>query len=652
MRQRSGTLVVGVALGLLLVGGPAGAVNGGATLIGWNNLGMHCMDPDYAVFAILPPYNTVNTQLVDASGRLVTATAGITVTYEAVADSGGSINSTSQGKTNFWFFAPALFGATLAPDTGLAGRAMPGLANQPQPMVFDAAHAWFIAEGIPITPWDDAGLKNPYPLMRLVARGATGTVLATTSVVLPVSDEMDCRVCHATGSNSLARPASGWVNGPDPISDYRLNILRLHDERRGTSPSYAAALSAAGYNSGGLYATAVADARPVLCASCHASEALAAGGIAGIPPLTSAVHWLHAAVTDPANGSTLDAASNRDACYRCHPGSATRCLRGAMGRAVNGDGSLAIHCQSCHGTMTAVGAPGRKGWLEEPSCQSCHSGTASSNNGQIRYTSVFEPSGQVRAAVNQTFATNPNTPAAGLSLYRFSRGHGGLSCPACHNSTHAEVPSSHGSDNLQNESLQGHRGVLAECDACHNRQPATTSGGPHGMHPVGQSWISGHEAAGGNEAQCAPCHGTDYRGTVLSRSFANRTLTAFGTKQFWRGFQIGCYSCHNGPNSESGNSNRPPVATNAVALTGDGRPVEIHLVASDPDGTAVQLRIVSQPGHGTAGVSGAVATYVPDAGFVGTDSFTFAARDGATDSNLARVDVTIENLVRRRLPRR
>jgi hypothetical protein len=80
--------------------------------------------------------------------------------------------------------------------------------------------------------------------------------------------------------------------------------------------------------------------------------------------------------------------------------------------------------------------------------------------------------------------------------------------------------------------------------------------------------------------------------------------------------------------------------------------VEIHLVASDPDGTAVQLRIVSQPGHGTAGVSGAVATYVPDAGFVGTDSFTFAARDGATDSNLARVDVTIENLVRRRLPRR
>ena len=35
------------------------------TLIGWNNLGMHCMDDDYAIFSILPPYNTVDAQLID-----------------------------------------------------------------------------------------------------------------------------------------------------------------------------------------------------------------------------------------------------------------------------------------------------------------------------------------------------------------------------------------------------------------------------------------------------------------------------------------------------------------------------------------------------------------------------------------------------------
>ena len=31
---------------------------------------------------------------------------------------------------------------------------------------------WFRAEGIPITPYDDSAPKNPYPLMRMVARNA------------------------------------------------------------------------------------------------------------------------------------------------------------------------------------------------------------------------------------------------------------------------------------------------------------------------------------------------------------------------------------------------------------------------------------------------------------------------------------------------
>ncbi|MBI3784208.1 MAG: hypothetical protein HY270_12500, partial [Deltaproteobacteria bacterium] len=41
------------------------------TLVGWNNLGMHCMDGDYSLFSLLPPYNTVVAQLVDPSGRVV-----------------------------------------------------------------------------------------------------------------------------------------------------------------------------------------------------------------------------------------------------------------------------------------------------------------------------------------------------------------------------------------------------------------------------------------------------------------------------------------------------------------------------------------------------------------------------------------------------
>ena len=43
----------------------------GWTLTTWNDLGMHCMDEDYSVFAILPPFNTLNAELIDKSGKRV-----------------------------------------------------------------------------------------------------------------------------------------------------------------------------------------------------------------------------------------------------------------------------------------------------------------------------------------------------------------------------------------------------------------------------------------------------------------------------------------------------------------------------------------------------------------------------------------------------
>jgi hypothetical protein len=266
-----------------------------------------------------------------------------------------------------------------------------------------------------------------------------------------------------------------------------LNILRLHDEREFASNGvvYAAALAARGFNAMGLYRSVTAESRPVLCAACHASEALGTAGFGDIPPLTASMHAYHASVVDPELHLSLDSSVHRAACYRCHPGSTTRCLRGAMGSAVASDGSMAMQCQSCHGGMSVVGARGRVGWFMEPGCQSCHTGTATSNNGSIRYLSSFDAGGQVRVPVDRTFATVADTPAPGLSLFRFSRGHGGLQCEACHGSTHAEFPSSHRNDNLRNLGIQGHAGVVSECAACHATVPSTVSGGPHGMHPVG-----------------------------------------------------------------------------------------------------------------------------------------------------------------------
>jgi hypothetical protein len=615
----------------------------GYTLTAWNNLGMHCMDPDYAVFSILPPYNSIYAQLVDPAGHLVKSAAGITVTYQGVADPTGSINVTSAGKTNFWTYVLGLYGASVPVDYGLAGKNMPGAANTPQPMTFDPAMNQWGAEGIPLTPFDDAAHKNPYPMMRLVAKDGSGSTLATVDIVLPVSDEMDCSLCHASNSDAAAKPPSGWVNDPDPVRDYRLNVLRLHDDLHLSSPAYRAALATAHYNSSGLYANAATDGKPILCAACHPSNALPGTGQPGIPQETLSVHAFHASVVDPVTGQTLDASTNRAACYRCHPGSTTRCLRGAMGSAVAADGTLAMQCQSCHGSMSQVGLSTRQGWLNEPQCGSCHTGTAVDNSGLIRYTSAFDPStGQWRVPANTAFSTNPDTPAPGLNLYRFSKGHGGLQCEGCHGSTHAEYISSHESDNLASVAIQGHVGKLAECTVCHATVPSTVTGGPHGMHPVGQPWVQQHHTDGMSTTGCKDCHGTDYRGTVLSRSQGNRSIdTGFGIRQFWQGYQIGCYTCHGGPSNDNRNPNRPPTANGGSAVTGVDHPVTIPLTASDPQAMPLTLRIVSQAKNGTVGLSGRTATYIPLPGYQGQDSFTFAASNGQLDSNLAAVQVNV-----------
>jgi hypothetical protein len=185
--------------------------------------------------------------------------------------------------------------------------------------------------------------------------------------------------------------------------------------------------------------------------------------------------------------------------------------------------------------------------------------------------------------------------------FRFSRGHGGLYCSACHGSTHAEFPSTEPNDNTHSLNLQGYVGMISECTACHTSQPTATNGGPHGMHPLGQSWISRHDnAAETNLNGCRACHGTDLRGTVLSRMLAARTLTAFGAKSWWRGFQVGCYNCHRGPSSDDATSNHAAVVTDAALNTATGQSVATTPPRVGRGRERVDLRIVSQPVHGAA----------------------------------------------------
>lgn len=172
----------------------------------WSELGMHCMDgKDYSVFAVLPPYNTLHAQVVK-HGDPPTLVSNVNLTYQAITDSTGSINTSSARKTNFWTYVQTLFGASPAPDIGLAGS--PTQSNTPHAMTYNAAAGAWEAVGIPTVPFDDASARNPISNGAGGGEGYVGNVLASTTAVLDVSDEMTCFTCHASGSNSAAEPAA------------------------------------------------------------------------------------------------------------------------------------------------------------------------------------------------------------------------------------------------------------------------------------------------------------------------------------------------------------------------------------------------------------------------------------------------------------
>lgn len=501
-------------------------VSGEYSLLAWNDLGMHCIDGnDYSVFSILPPYNNLHAQLIKKDSGL--QNTGIRITFEATPNLNGTWNTSSADKTNFWNYAETLYGfmyggGNLSADKGITGTFVQ--SRLPQDLTLDSSNNWWSAEGIPTLPYNDDGTKNYYQLVKVKAHDMNGTLLAQTTAVLPISDEMDCRKCHSSQSGyQAAQPTSGWTSDANLERDYKLNIIRLHDEKAGTK----------------LYAQVMAGT-PILCAKCHQSNALPGSGRSDIAPLTAAIHSRHAKVLDPDTNQSLDSAHNRFACYSCHPGKKTKCLRGAMG------GINTISCQDCHGNMSAVGNSNRQGWLDEPTCQQCH------QNGN-RYSSAFVASGRLRRVTDLRFATNINAPIQGKKLFRFSIGHYGVQCEGCHGATHAVYPSIDPEDNILAIDIQGHAGTIAECTSCHSVSPKTIDGGPHGLHTVGQRWVNAHGDIAEHQGttNCQACHGISLRGTPLSKTFSARSFsTEWGQKTFSAGHAISCYDCHNGPNDD------------------------------------------------------------------------------------------------------
>jgi hypothetical protein len=367
-------------------------------VLAWNDLGMHCYNRDFQNLAVLPPYNTLWAQVIQKGNPPRVITAGITVSY-VFTD-----NTYSVGKSNFWTYDQQLFGVNLPDNVGLKGKGLSG--------TMDLRGDHFVAEGIPLTEFRDSAPTTPYPYQLatvIVRNSSTNAELARAITVAPVSTEMHCDYCHS--DNGIGNPniATGVVEQ---------NILTLHD--RDAMEDYPPG------HSGPLMGR-----RPILCAECHASNALGAPGVAGLPSLSRAMHDTHQEVVHP--GLT--------GCYSCHPGPRTQCLRDVMAQ-------RGMDCINCHGDMSRV-AQNPNPWLNEPRCDNttCHgSGYA-----------LDQP------------------------LYRNSKEHGGIYCEGCHDSTHAIAPSRQPNDGIKFIALQGDPGTLHQCTVCHTSQP--TAAGPHGMSP-------------------------------------------------------------------------------------------------------------------------------------------------------------------------
>jgi hypothetical protein len=387
-RRHLGFLVL---IALLIVVGCGGSGGGGTTTIGdtngvfassavvlaYNDLGMHCMNEDFSEFMILPPANTMHAVVLARGEEPRFLTSGITVQYSIPG------NTHSADKTNFWTYAPALFGQNIPANIGLTGNGLAGTMAAPSGL----SREW-TASAVPITPRTDAGAIDAYQLAKVTVSDGRA-VIAQTQAVMPVSWEINCAQCH---------------NGEDAPG-----ILQAHDQMHGTH---------------------LQTSTPVKCGQCHAQAPLgaAAPGVTGVPPLSTAMHGAHANRMD-----TLGGGASNGACYACHPGANTKCLRDVHF-------SRGMTCASCHTSMTAVGSPTRRPWVDEPRCGGCHA-----------------------IAGHQYEQAN--------TLYRNSVGHHGVPCEACHGSPHAITPTVVANDNAQAIGLQGHSGPINTCAVCHNGTP-------------------------------------------------------------------------------------------------------------------------------------------------------------------------------------
>jgi len=92
--------------------------------------------------------------------------------------------------------------------------------------------------------------------------------------------------------------------------------------------------------------------------------------------------------------------------------------------------------------------------------------------------------------------------------------------------------------------------------------------------------------------------------------------------------------------------NQAPNAVNDNSTTPEGTPVTVNVISNDtdPEGDALEVMTLGQASNGTVSIVNNQVVYTPNAGFTGTDSFTYVVSDGNGNSTTATVNIIVTDV--------